>query len=133
MKDINRLILASHEIGLKDHFFRKNVANITKCQTWQDVLDSHKLEKGDVTFTVRNAVGLLYLLTLGLSAGLFVFIAENLVYWHSQARSKKETVKEETGMKKISAEQQVERGYLVVSLISLFILDICVYAYILQL
>lgn len=89
MKDINRLILASQEMGLKDHLFRKNVANITKCQTWQDVLDSHKLNQGDVSFTVGNAVGMLFLLILGLSAGLLMFIAEHLVHWRAQVRNKK--------------------------------------------
>ena len=95
MKDISRLILTAHEIGLMGRLFHKNVGNSTECQTWRDVLESHKLKEEDVNMDVKSIAGMLFLLILGLTAGFFIFIVEHLVYWHTQSNNKVIDITEE--------------------------------------
>ena len=56
-KDINRLIVASQEMGLMSSLFHNNVKNSTECQTWQQLEESHKALGKDVSFRVANHNG----------------------------------------------------------------------------
>ena len=51
-KDINRLILASQEMGFMGSLYHKNVINSTECQTWQQLQESHKV-LGNLTHSFR--------------------------------------------------------------------------------
>ena len=56
-KHINRLILASQEMGFMGRLFSNNVRNSTECQTWQQEKESHRIlgEQGEhVSFRVAN-------------------------------------------------------------------------------
>ena len=53
-KDINRLILASQEMGFMGSLYHKIVRNSTECQTWQQLQASHKV-LGNQTHSFRLA------------------------------------------------------------------------------
>ena len=72
----------SQEMGFMDILYDKNVANSTKCQTWQDVLEAHTVKEEDVSFKFSELAGMLTLLVTGLSLALFIFLLENGMHFY---------------------------------------------------
>ena len=65
-----------------DILYDKNVANSTKCQTWQDVLEAHTVKEEDVSFKFSELAGMLMLLVTGLSLALFIFLLEKMMHFY---------------------------------------------------
>ena len=68
-------------MGFMDSLFDKNVANSTKCTSWKQVQESHTISNQDIGLKLKDLRGYAIALASGLSAALFMFIAENMMQW----------------------------------------------------
>ena len=78
---MNRLIVAAQQMGFMDSLFDKNVANSTKCTSWKQVQESHTISNQDIGLKLKDLRGYAIALASGLSAAIFMFIAENMMQW----------------------------------------------------
>ena len=73
IEDTNELIRMSVQMGLMD--VRPFVLNSTKCDTWHEIVRSHKSDQ-IVELKLRHIYGMLSLLCFGLLAALVSFLVE---------------------------------------------------------
>ena len=71
--DANRLIRLSVQMGLMD--VRPFVLNSTKCDTWHEIVSSHKTDQ-IVELKMRDIFGMISLLSLGLLMSITSFFGE---------------------------------------------------------
>ena len=55
------------------------IANSTKCETWQDIKSSHRIENHEVTVRITDFFGMMILLASGLGGALIMMILELVV------------------------------------------------------
>ena len=67
-------------MGFMDSLFDKNVANSTKCTSWKQVQESHTISNQDIGLKLKDLRGYAIALASGLSAAIFMFIAENMMH-----------------------------------------------------
>ena len=86
IEDVNRLIRLSVQMGLMD--VRPFVQNSTKCDTWNEILASHK-SAHTVELKLSDIYGMISLLSLGLLVTMASFIMESIArrrYVYNQQR-----------------------------------------------
>ena len=68
-------------MGLIKALFEETLNNRTKCNSWNDIYDSHKKKGNENVIILDDIYGMLILLSVGLSAALLIFVTEHLAYW----------------------------------------------------
>ena len=84
MEEVNQLLDLANQMGLIKGLYDQTVHNRTKCNTWNEIYDSHIEERGKIVLGFDAIRGLMILLVVGLSVALFIFIIEHMAHWTVQ-------------------------------------------------
>ena len=95
LEEVNQLIDLANQMGLIEGLFAQTVHNRTKCDTWNEIHDSHMEGREKVVIGFNAIHGLMILLVVGLSVALLIFMMEHMAYW---------TVKEQLVNRNISCK-----------------------------
>ena len=79
MEDVNLLINLAKQMGLIDNSMKTNVPNSTKCETYQDIQESHSNRDKPAVLKFEDTQGMLIVWLVGIALAVLVVMVEAVI------------------------------------------------------
>ena len=79
LEDVNLLINLAKQMGLIDNSMKTNVPNSTKCETYQDIQESHSNRDKPAVLKFEDTQGMLIVWLVGIALAVLVVMVEAVI------------------------------------------------------